>query len=340
MIEALRPDLFRIEIPLPETPLKYLNAYVVRSAEKNLLIDTGLNHETCLAAMHSGLQEIGVSLDRTDIFITHLHADHYSLVSELAMPDTRVWFNRPDAEIVESWDGLEWMFDYSHKHGFPVDRLRIALESHPASKFGSGWTPEFKIIADGERIRYGDYTFVCIETPGHTLGHTCLYEAEKKILVSGDHLLIDITPNIQCWADDRNPLDSYLQSLEKVVDLDVDLVLPGHRRLFTDHRRRIGELQDHHQRRLDEVMEILDGTARNAYNTAALMTWDIRADSWDDFPIAQQWFATGEAIAHLRYLEEVGRIGRRTVDGVVHFFMLPMDVYGAIQRRRTPLMHG
>ena len=319
MIEELRSDLFRIEIPLPETPLKYLNAYVVRSAERNLLIDTGLNHEACLTAMHSGLQEIGISLEKTDIFITHLHADHYSLVSELATPNTRVWFNRPDAEIVESWDGLEWMFDYSSKHGFPVDRLRIALATHPAGKFGSGWIPEFKIIADGERIRYGNYTFICIETPGHTLGHTCLYEAQKKILFSGDHLLIDITPNIQCWADERNPLGSYLQSLEKVFGLDVNLVLPGHRRLFTDHRSRIRELQTHHQRRLDEVMDILDGSSLSAYHVASMMTWDIRADSWDSFPVVQQWFATGEAIAHLRYLEDVGRVGRQAVGEVVQF---------------------
>lgn len=323
MIEELQPDLFRIEIPLPETPLKYLNAYVVRSAEKNLLIDTGLNHQACLAAMQTGLRAIGVSLDRTDIFITHLHADHYSLVTQLATPDTRVWFNRPDAEIVESWDGLEWMFDYSSKHGFPVDRLRITLESHPASKFGTGWNPEFKIIADKDRIQYGDYSFVCIETPGHTLGHTCLYEPEKKILVSGDHLLIDITPNIQCWADEHNPLGSYLQSLEKVADLDVDMVLPGHRRLFIDHRRRIRELQDHHQRRLDEVMEILDRSSQHAYGMASRMTWGIRADSWDHFPAVQQWFATGEAIAHLRYLEEIGRIDRDTVDGKVHFYKKP-----------------
>jgi len=320
MIEELKPNLFRIEIPLPETPLKYLNAYVVRAAEKNLLIDTGLNHEDCLTAMHSGLQEIGISLEKTDIFITHLHADHYSLVSELATPKTQVWFNRPDAEIVESWDGLEWMFDYSSKHGFPVDGLRIALATHPASKFGSGWIPEFKIISDGEKIRYGDYCFACIETPGHTLGHTCLYEESKKILISGDHILIDITPNIQCWADDRNPLSSYLQSLEKVLDLDVDLVLPGHRRLFTDHRARIRELQDHHQRRLDEVMAILNGATLCAYEVASKMTWDIRADSWNDFPIVQQWFATGEAIAHLRYLEGIDRVGRRAVDGVVQFY--------------------
>ena len=101
MIDQPRPNLFRIEIPLPGSPLKYLNSYVVRSKDKNLIIDTGLNQKECLIAMQAGLQEIGVSLDRTDIFITHLHADHFSLVSELATPGTTVWFNRPDAEIVD-----------------------------------------------------------------------------------------------------------------------------------------------------------------------------------------------------------------------------------------------
>jgi glyoxylase-like metal-dependent hydrolase (beta-lactamase superfamily II) len=52
-----------------------------------------------------------------------------------------------------------------------------------------------------------------------TLGHTCLYEADKKILVSGDHILIDISPNIQCWEEGWNPLKSYMESLKKTWDL-------------------------------------------------------------------------------------------------------------------------
>ena len=50
-----------------------------------------------------------------------------------------------------------------------------------------------------------------------------------------------------------------------------------------------------------------------------IQCWDIRADSWESFPVAQQWFATGEAISHLRYLEENGDILRRTDAGVVKF---------------------
>ena len=54
-------------------------------------------------------------------------------------------------------------------------------------------------------------------------------------LLAGDHILVDITPNIQCWSDVQNPLKHYLASLEKVAGLQVDLVLPGHRRLIADH---------------------------------------------------------------------------------------------------------
>jgi hypothetical protein len=48
----------------------------------------------------------------------------------------------------------------------------------------------------------------------------------------------------------------------------------------------------------------------SAYEVASRMTWDIKCDSWEAFPLAQKWFATGEAIAHLRYLLEKGRIER------------------------------
>ena len=70
-------------------------------------------------------------------------------------------------------------------------------------------------------------------------------------------------------------------------------------------------------------MNILDGSTLCAYDIASLMTWDIRAADWDAFPVAQQWFATGEALAHLRYLEEAGRINRRTERDIVRFSPMP-----------------
>lgn len=319
MIDEIMPDLFRIEIPLPDSPLKYLNSYVVKGRERNLIVDTGLNRDECLNAMLSGLEKLDVDLANTDFFITHLHADHFGLVAKLVTKTSRIYFNRQDAELIETWEGFEPMIRYAGTQGFPEEELWNALKQHPGHKFASDWIPDLNILSDGEVIRVGDFSFQCIETPGHTLGHMCMYEAEKKIFISGDHILGDITPNIQCWSDDENPLKHYLKSLDKVADLDVDLVLPGHRSTITDMKGRIRELKHHHAARIEEVRQILTNGAMSAFQVASQMTWDIEAETWDDFPVAQKWFATGEAISHLRYLEEDGTLQKQIRDKVVYY---------------------
>jgi glyoxylase-like metal-dependent hydrolase (beta-lactamase superfamily II) len=310
-MEEIRPNIFRCKIPLPDNPLKYLNSYIIKSDNRNLIVDTGFNRKECFEAMQSGLRKLDIDLDRTDFFITHLHADHFGLVARLLSKNSRLFFNRPEMELIETWEGFEPMIAFAGKNGFPKNDLRKALDAHPGNKFGSDWVPDLETLSDGDTIAVGPYVFQCIETPGHTLGHTCLYEPTEKILIAGDHILVDITPNIQCWSEDENPLQNYFNSLEKVYDLDVKLVLPGHRRLFKDHRKRIDELKQHHQHRLDEVCSILESKPpKHAHYVASKMSWDIRCDNWDDFPIAQKWFATGEAIAHLNYLQQSGRISR------------------------------
>jgi len=315
MCEEILPGLFRLKIPLPESPLKYLNSYVIKGPDRSLIIDTGLNRRECLEAMQDGLRTIGVDLAAADIFITHLHADHFGLVTKLATDTSHIYFSRPEKELMDSWEGFGTMIEYAGQNGFPRDELQSALDKHPGAKYGSEWIPDMKLLEDGDGIDVGEYHFKCVATPGHTMGHICLYEPDKEILVAGDHILIDITPNIQCWADTQNPLKYYLASLEKVYSLTVDLTLPGHRRLIRDHRARIEELKQHHADRLIEVLSILSRGGLNAFQVASQMTWDIDSESWDQFPVAQKWFATGEAISHLRYLEEDGQLVRNAGEG-------------------------
>ena len=319
MCEEILPGLFRNKIPLPDSPLKYLNSYIIRDSTRSLIVDTGLNREECLEAMHRGLTALDIDLAKSDIFITHLHADHFGLVSKLATDSTHILFSRPEKELMESWEGFGAMVDYAARNGFPEDQLKAALDRHPGAKYGSDWIPEVKALDDGDGIDVGEYHFKCVTTPGHTLGHTCLYEPHKKILLAGDHILGDITPNIQCWSDMANPLKQYLASLDKVLKLQMDLVLPGHRNLIDNPAARIEELKKHHAHRLNEVLAILQDRPMSAFQIAAQMTWDIVCKSWDLFPVAQKWFATGEAIAHLRYLEEDGRIARKTVNKVTQY---------------------
>jgi glyoxylase-like metal-dependent hydrolase (beta-lactamase superfamily II) len=324
LFEEILPGLYRIKVPLPGSPLKATNSYVIKGAERSLIIDTGWNREDCMMALVSGLKECGVDSKQADFFITHMHADHSGLVSALSGEGARIYFGWADAEIIRSATPEHWekQIDFARKCGFPGEELEKAIGSHPGRRYSPNNSLNLCVSKDGDTIGIEDYLFECIETPGHTEGHICLYEPNKKIFICGDHILVDITPNITLSSDERDSLKEYLMSLDKVYDLDVELVLPGHRSIFKNQKERIRELKQHHQTRLMEVMSILGKGKQNAFQVASQMTWDIGYKSWDLFPAAQKWFAFGEALAHLKYLEEEGKVGRR-IDrqGIVFFIM-------------------
>ena len=324
MTEEILTNLYRIEVPLPRNPLKALNSYIIKADGKSLIIDTGMNREECRSALFAGLAELEVDLNKADFFITHLHADHLGLVSAIAADSSKIYFNQPDADIIHNEAGAwEEYASFAVSNGFPEDGVQRAIQSHPGVKYSAQSYRDFHILREGDVISIGNYSFQCIETPGHTPGHLCLYEPEQKIFISGDHILSNITPNISLFSDDENPLKEYLLSLDKVYNYDVRLVLPGHRAAFTNFRERIEELKHHHEVRANEVLAILEkDNSEDAFHVAAQMTWDMSYESWELFPLMQKWFATGEAIAHLKYLEEEGKI-RREIKGQKVLFSLP-----------------
>ncbi len=310
MTEEILPNLYKIEVPLPHNPLRAVNSYIIKADGKSLIIDTGMNRGECLRAMSSGLKELDVDLSRADFFITHVHANHLGLVSTLATDTSTIYFNQPDADIINSKNLWEKASSFAYINGFPENELQRAVQSHPGHKYGSKGHLDFYILKEGDVISIGDYLFKCIETPGHTPGHMCLYEPNQKIFISGDHILNDITPNISLFSSEENPLKEYLTSLDKVYHLDVRLVLPGHRGVFNNFKERIQQLKYHHQERANEVLSILEKGSQNAFQVASQMSWDVDYEFWELFPVPQKWFAIGEAIAHLKYLEEAGKIRR------------------------------
>lgn len=312
MLTELFPDLYKIDIPLPQNPLKALNCYVFRGKGRTLIVDTGMNRVECLDVIKSGLAKLGVDPGKADYFITHMHVDHSGLISNLAGENSVVYCSEADAEIINAdeaiWDKMD---EFIRLGGFPASEFRDAIEKHPGYKYREREQINFTIIGDGDFIQAGGYRLNCVATPGHTKGHICLYEPDRKILLSGDHLLNDITPNISLWSDDLDPLNEYMKSLDKIAELDVDVVLPGHRRIITNCRKRIEELKLHHRDRAEEVLTILAEGCKNAFGVASRMTWDLSYESWELFPVAQKWFASGEALAHIKYLEMQGMIQRK-----------------------------
>jgi len=315
MIEELLPGLYKVEIPLPRSPLKALNSYVIKGRDRFLIIDTAMNREECLIPTRSALQKLGIDLSRTDFFITHLHADHSGLVGVLATDTSKVYFNRTEARSIDSQPSEDYWkrhFVFYGANGFPEDEMGRVWRGHPGYRYSSRRRIDFTVMVEGNEIEIGDYLFRCVETPGHSPGHMCLYEASKKVLVCGDHILFDITPNITHWEQLDNSLKHYLTNLEKVYALDVNLVLPGHRTIWKDHRKRITELQEHHRNRLSEALFALGGGGKTAWEVAPYISWDIECNSWEEFPSVQKFFAVGETIAHLDYLVLEGKARKDT----------------------------
>ncbi len=313
MIQEIAPDLYRVEIPLPDIQLKYVNSYIIKGQPRNLIIDTGWYDKGCLKAMQKCLKKLAVDLDETDFFITHHHADHIGLVFLLANVKSTVYIPELEAQLVSNIGSgrlLAEISDFFRASGFPEDDPTQIVPPDVVQWYRAKTPLPIRFVEDGKTLDVGEYHLTCTATPGHSPGHMCLYESDKKLLIAGDHLLGDITPSIQGGPGGRNPLKQYLSSLQKTRLLHIDTVLPGHRSVFIHHEARIREIEDHHQQRSREVISILQRGSKNAYEVASQMSWNIGCDSWGSFPVLQSFFATGEAFAHLIYLEDRGDICR------------------------------
>lgn len=307
--EELMSGLFRIEIPLSGSPLKSINSYVFPSSTGSLIVDTGMRRDECREAFYSGLEMLGVDVSRTKVLATHLHADHLGLVGELAERGARIFLSAADGAVLEGFASPEGFVERLKEQGrsFGLDPAEIekAVTRHPGLRYSPEVYP--KMEEPPSVFEINGYSLYPVETPGHTPGHICLWAPAKRFLLSGDHILGDISPNITRWPGVRDSLGDYLSSLEKILGLRPRLALPGHRTRIEDVAGRIGELQRHHQQRMEEVREILSKGPHTVAEVAAEMTWDLRVDDWSAFPPAQKWFACGEAAAHLDHLGERAR---------------------------------
>lgn len=304
MIEKVMPGIYRVPVPLLDNPLQATNAYIIKGRERHLVVDTGMDRPECEDALLGAFAELGMEPGQMDFFITHIHVDHLDLVFKLASPVSRIFFSRPDGETLRDHDSWDSSVDLAARNGFPRSELQKLVQGFRNTVFSYSRDVEFTFVGEGDKINVGDYEFTFLETPGHTPGCMCLYEREEKILFSGDHILDEITPNISLLMErEINPLLSYLESLEKIFTLDLERIFPGHRGVIEDPKKRIRELFEHHKRREEEVLAILAEGPAHAYDVASRMSWDIPLGNWIEFPTFQRWFATGEALAHLKYLE-------------------------------------
>jgi glyoxylase-like metal-dependent hydrolase (beta-lactamase superfamily II) len=323
MIEEVYANIYRSEIPLPRNPLKSLNSYVIKGDDRNLIIDTGFNVTEAREAFFSNLEALEVDPGKADVIVTHLHSDHSGLAYDLSLMGAKLFMSQGDGSAVNR----------IHQHRAwrsTTDRMRMYglvlndehMNSHPGKAYAPGGTFDFTVLAEDDVITIGNYQLTVVSVPGHTPDMINLYERNHQVYFSGDHVLDPITPNITYWGEEYPViLQQYLDSLKKIYTYPIKLMLPAHRALIHDHPRRIDELLEHHALRMNEILGILShsGQPMTVAEIASQMTWKIRADNWDAFPVAQKIFAVGEAMSHLDLIVHKQWAVMNDVNGVLHF---------------------
>ncbi|MDL2219341.1 MBL fold metallo-hydrolase [Ruminococcaceae bacterium OttesenSCG-928-O06] len=311
------PEIWSIDIPLPDNPLKNLNCYVVKSRGECLVIDTGFRRPECAAALNEGLEELGLTRADTSLFLTHLHADHTGQAAEFSAAGCTVYIGEKDGQYLTAMKDANVRMARFIEEGFPPEEMEMQFSRNPAIIYAAQYDFPMTLLRDKDIITVGDVELQCVFTPGHTPGHMCLYIPKNEIMFLGDHVLFDITPNITTWPNVENSLKDYRNSLDAIAKYPIRLALPAHRGNDMDVYQRIADIQAHHDMRLQNSLDIIaESPGMSAYEIASRMTWSMRGKTWPEFPVFQKFFAVGETIAHLDYLLAEGRLQKQRVGDV------------------------
>ncbi|MET0766923.1 MAG: MBL fold metallo-hydrolase [Aeromicrobium sp.] len=313
-VEQLRRYLWSIPVPMPRNPLRYVNIYAFAVEGGVVLIDTGWPEEESFDALKAGLAVAGYRVeDVTEIVITHTHPDHYGLagrVQELSGAPIAMHEREAETLLAEHTVDAAEIRSMQTEHllalGAPAGRVEESVAPVEYWTRFVGMPRADRLLTDGELV-IPEHGVRAVWSPGHTNGHTCFLIEPERLLVAGDHLLPRVTPNITAWRLGEDvPLARYFESLAKVRELDIAEVLPAHEYRFIGHRDRIDELRAHHLERLDEVQDAVAADDRaSTWDIASRLTW---TRPFHDLQPAQWGFALGEALSHLDYLRNEGRV--------------------------------
>ena len=310
-VERVRPGLWSVPVPIPNNPLRYVLVYLFETARGAYLVDAGWNTDEAFDTLVAGIGIAGYEItDVKGVVVTHIHPDHYGLAGRVREASGAwIGLHPADAALIgERYDDPSELLDrvaaMLRRDGAPDDEIaELRDASMPLRSWVWAVAPDI-LVNDGDKADVPGWDITAIWTPGHSPGHICLYEAGNRLMLSGDHVLPRITPNIsfhpQAGAD---PLGDFLASLDKVGLYDTDEVLPAHEYRFSDLRGRVGELRSHHNERFGEVIEAIRSGKDTTWLIASAMTW---SRPWDQIRGWMRRAATGETLAHLAYLKNQG----------------------------------
>lgn len=323
-LKQITDDIYQLRLPLPFA-LNHVNSYLLRGAQGWTIVDTGINTPDAQQTWRAAFAELNMQpKDIEQLVLTHLHPDHFGLsgwLQSLAAEQGKTipvrlgeYENTLFPFIWESADPAQFV-QYLHLGGVTDDIIDAVAISHrdTLAKTNPRSTNR-ETLKDGAVVRLGDRDFTLIRTPGHSDGHILFYDPAEQIALSGDHVLLTITPNIGLWAHSQDdPLGRYLHTLETLQTLNLRMALPGHRAVITDWRARLQELHAHHQTRLTRTLDAVEQGLETGY-AATYHIFDT-----GKFTHHEWRFAIAETLAHLEHLHLAGKLNKSVRGGAWHY---------------------
>ena len=329
--------VYRIRLKGPIGDIGHVNLYLLEQEENSAaLVDAGFysSANEIIEAIHTVL---GKDARINNILLTHLHYDHYGSANQLAARfSAEILMHERERLIV---DIIESMY---------LDRDRrlvnfLQLPEKVAEKVYRVIGREIEIypkntktVGGGTVIKSKSGEWALIHTPGHTPGHVCLFNRETGVLISGDHLLPNETSNVAYYpAEGYNPLLEFLLSLKKVESLKPALLLPSHGDAFTNVGERVSFLFQHHEARLQEVMEGIR-EENDITGVARHVKWSRgEFDSLADF---DKWLAILETLSHAEFLVSCG-VARRSLNNKLRYEIVD-DSFDKVATRIRGIYRG
>ena len=320
--------LYQLRVPIPNNPLGWVLPYLIEGRDGWTLVDSGWNVPEAFDELEQQLNDAGVGFAKLKtLLVTHIHPDHYGLAGQVKeRSGATVVIHQRERDLIRSRyrdpkQLLATMGEWLTMHGVPKEnRDDLKTSAMPVRAFVDPVDPD-EVVWGGERLPIGRFEFEVWWTPGHSPGHICFLERGKKFILTGDHVLPTITPNISLHPQQQgNPLGDYIASLRRLDELDVEQVLPAHEYSFKDLAGRLREIEKHHDQRLDEMVAVVGRSARTAFDVARGVKW-VTGSLYSFSPWMQR-AALGETLAHLDYLVLEGRLHKFVEDGV-QFYKKP-----------------
>jgi glyoxylase-like metal-dependent hydrolase (beta-lactamase superfamily II) len=318
-----------------------VNCYLIED-EPLTLLDAGPNSGTSLTALEVALGEHGRRVEDLErIVVTHQHIDHIGLLDILA--------KRSGAEVCALDRLAPWLASYKQemeandsysaqimlRNGIPQDVV-YALRAVSASFRGWGAAAQVtRPLAEGELLQFASRAWRVRHRPGHSPSDTVFFDEASGELFGGDHLIKHISSNplisrpleaLSAGADEGagmstcldgsvgerpRALMSYMDSLRKTREMELEVVYAGHGEPVEDHRKLIDERMGMHERRADRLYKLVAERPRNAYEMAQEM--------WGNVAVTQAFLTLSEVLGHVDVLIDEGRVSERETDGVTSF---------------------